>query len=550
MKQSRLFCLAVVSITLFGCNGNNTSVSSTASLSYELTDDMIAELAEGYQVLGIYRATIANVPSVSHYYKYNCNDTVYEYTSYQEAKENPTMDEVASSYRYEAFTTGEYSILTQANLNLNNEVTNYMVTDGYGNYLLWEETGFANAFRHLSSSDFLKTENDFEFKLDMTKTGFSSVYHALTAQFSSYMGLSMEYLTITTDGYKLKTYKMGFAQLQTLQGKMDIVVEGKFTAMGADVVKPLVPVEGTSDNDFERMFKTLQNQNYRLDVNLGVKSYKMSLENGKTLLWDEFDKNGKKSGSYGYYQTTSKLQGVTRINDQIYRDGNPISGDLVNIYPTLKISSMLFELDEEQSVNGKKVFNYRKDVPQDIAMYYDYGMMAGSIVGELSIIIETNKVTIINKLNLSTEEFVYYDIGNVKNSLNGINNTCDDLKWSELLSNQEENLETLYNKVPQEALDMIPTIGGIYSLVQLDVKTKPSEPVILLPSSSIGINLYNSYIEKLEQAGFSLDEILSETDKLAYTKDYINGQKVCVKVYYGSAIFSSAQMLIYPSIIS
>ena len=585
MKLNKLLSLSILGVLLVGCGSNtststsvNTSSDNSSSISssisstvepsvststsdprgpenYELTTAMLREFYEGYSVDGIYTAYVKDEVSYTNCYEYNCTETVYEFTSYEEVRSNPTKETVVSSYRYEGFDfdTG-INILTQSKLSLNNEVMNYLVTDGYGNLLTWDSTGFGNVFPELKVEYFEATENEFEFALDMTYAKLKPVYKALTSQFSSYMGLEMTSFKIRTDGYNIKEYFMDFAPLATMTGQMYITVEGEFTNAGSDVVAPLMPLEGEADYEFDEIFGRLQKQNYRLDVNLGVKSFKIALEDGAKLIYDEFDKNGKKTSSYGFYQVNDEtIQGVTKINDKIYADSLPGAGSLYNILPTLKISSVMFALSEE-STDERKVFKYREDAPSDAAFYYDYGMMGGSLVGDLTIILENEKVTIQNKLMYSTEEFVYYDIGNVKNIFSSYNTSCDGLKWSEILSNQEEELETLYKTIPQDVMDLIPTFGGTYANVTLNAKYKPSTPVIVakVSDTTAGNELYNSYVTKLLDAGFEENSEHS-TDKLqAYTKECtVNGEtkKVCVKIYYAFDAFSGSQFVVYPSIV-
>lgn len=588
MKAHKILYLCILGSMLVGCSSNistSTSTSSTNNISstsnsississsvnesssslstsdprgpqnYELTTAMLREFYEGYQVDGIYTAYIKDEVSYTNCYFYNCTDTVYEFTSYQEVLSNPTKDTVVSAYRYEGFDFGtDTKFLTQAKLSLNNEVVNYLVTDGYGNLLTWDSTGFGNVFPELKVEYFEETENEFEFALDMSIAKLKPVYKALTAQFSSYMGLEMTSFKIKTDGYNIKEFFMDFALLATTAGQMYITVEGEFTKTGSDVVTPIEPLAGEADYEFDEMFSRLQEQNYRLDVNLGIKSYKLALEDGTKLIYDEYDKNGFKTSSYGFYQVNDEvIQGVTKINDKIYADSLPGAGSLYNVLPTLQISSVLFTLSDE-STDERRIFTYREDAPSDAAFYYDYGMMAGSIVGDLTIILEDEKVTIQNKLMYSTEEFVYYDIGKVKNLFASYNKTCDNLKWSEVLSNQEKELEELYKVVPQDVMDQIPTFGGMYSKVTLDASYRPKTPVIVatVTSSAAGNELYESYVTKLLDAGFELNSEYS-TDKLkAYTKEcVINGEtkKICVKIYFAFDAFSGSQFVVYPSIV-
>ena len=566
--------IGLLGLLLAGCTANNSSsqnISPSSSFSesssleisssedprgpeeYELTTKMIREFQEGYRVDGIYTAYVKDEVYYTNCYEYNCTDTVYEFTQYEEVAKNPTKKKAVSSYRYEGYDFGtDTKYLTQAKLNLNNEVAHYLVTDGYGSLLPWYDTGFANVFNSLKPEYFVETENNFEFSLDLKHSGVRSCTQALVSQFSSYMGLSMTSFKIKTDGYSITDYFMDFQPLASSVGQMYITVEGKFTMAGAEVVQPIQPLEGTSDADFDNIFKELQKQNYRLDVNLGVKSFKLALEDAEKVIYDEYDKNGKKLSSYGYFQVDdTTLQGVTKINDVIYKDAEPGSGSLWNVIPTLEISSVLFDLSEE-STPTRKVFTYRKDAPNDIAFYYDYGMLAGSLVGDLTIILENNTVTIKNKLTYSTEEYVYYDIGKVKNLFASYQENCDNLKWSEILSNQEKELSTLLGIIPQEALDQIPTLGGSYSQVTLDANYRTPVIVATVMSTTEGQNLYNSYVSKLIDAGFEVSEEHSTEKLVAYTKEsVVNGETktLCVKLVFAADYLSGMQFVIYPSVI-
>ena len=79
----------------------------------------------------------------------------------------------------------------------------------------------------------------------------------------------------------------------------------------------------------------------------------MVVENAEGFIYDEFDSNGKKVSSYGfYYIRDGVLQGITEINGTIYADGPAGTGSMLNILPTLNISS---ELSSEVSVSISKL---------------------------------------------------------------------------------------------------------------------------------------------------------------------------------------------------
>lgn len=569
--MKKIVYLGLLTSLLVGCGNTNSSStsshnsinnisssevssSSLGPVSYDLTDDMIDALSEGYRAEGLYYAEVKNQIVSSFYYEYNCTDTVYEYTAYVDNAENPTKNKVEDSYRYEGYDFGDgVEYLTLAKINLNNEVVNYPVVDGYGELLTWNSTGFSNAFSTINSSYFEKTETEFEFELKMGLLGMNKLYSSLTSQFSSYMGLTAKSFSLTTDGYKITGYKMTYQPLQTMSGSMYITVEGNFVASGSDVVQPVQTFDGESNAIFDEAFEELRNHTYRVDIDLGVKSYKMVVENAEGFIYDEFDSNGKKVSSYGfYYIRDGVLQGITEINGTIYADGPAGTGSMLNILPTLNISSELFVLKEEK--DGKSVFEYNKEAPlaSEIGFSYDYGIFGGSKIGDLVVTISEGEVIIENKLKFNTETFRYYDINGVKRYFSNVSNSCDNLKWSDIISNQEEESEKLYQSISKEALDEIPTVGGFNSRIEVDATYRPEEPVFTVPLYMDGITLYTNYVAKLTNAGFEYNAELTVDEKEAYSKVCeINGETktIVAKIYLAQDYLSGSQFLIYPSVL-
>ena len=571
--MKKLGYLGLLSLFLFGCSSNSSSVNSTNSsnmisssssetqssstslqpVSYKLTDEMLDELNDGYRVEGFYNATVKGIAVSSFYYEYNCTSSVYEYTAYEDNVKNPTKDKVVESYRYESYTiTSGVRYLTLCKLNLNNEVMNYFVTDGVGN-LQWDSTGFGNVFSQISSLHFEKSDKEFEFNLKMNSNSLKKVYPALTSQFSSYMGLTAKSFTLITNGYKIVGYRMTYQPIAAVSGMMDIVVEGKFTKFGSDVVQPVVPFEGAKNDKFDNAFKALRNHSYKVDIELGVKAYDLVVENGRTLVYDEFNSKGKKVSSYGFNEIQDGiLQGITKINDVIYEDGGMGTGKLSDILPILKISSELFVLVEE--TNEKSVFKYNDNAPeiQSIGFNYDYGIFGGSKIGDLTISILDNEVIIENDLQYNTETFRYYDINNVAGYFSNIQKSTENLKWSDVLSNQEEEVKKLYDYIPKEVMDLIPVVGENNARVDLDATYKPQEPVIAVPPYIGGEALFNNYKEKLLNSGFVFDETLSTDGKEAFFRNCeVNGEskKLIVKIYLAQDYLAGSQFLIYPSLI-
>lgn len=556
-KESSPISSEISSSSLFESSSTveESSSSPEGPISYDLTTKMLTDLSEGYRAEGLYTAVVKDQIVSSFYYEYNCTDTVYEYTAYADNPSNPTKDKVEDSYRYEGYdVAGDGTkYLTLAKLNLNNEVVNYLVSDGVS-YLKWDSTGFANVFTQAKSSHFENSETDFEFDLRMGLTSLRGLYASFTSQFSSYMGLTAESFTLITDGYKAIGYRMTYAPLAATGGMMYITCEGKFTKIGSDVVKPIEPFDGETNEVFDDAIDSLREHTYRIDIDLGIKSYKMVVAKGTSLIYDEFDDKGRKVSSYGFNTIQEGvLQGITEINDVIYADGPYGLGSLEkDILPTLNLSSELFVLVEE--TQEKSVFKYNEEAPsiQEIGFNYDYGIFGGSKIGDLTITVLENEVIVENKLKYNTETFRYYDINKVGRYFNDIKTNSDGLKWSEILSNQEAESQKLYNAIPQEVMDLIPTVGGINARVDLDASYKPNEPVIKVPTYIGGANLDQLYSEKLIASGFELNETLSTDGKKAYTKACeVNGvaKTLVVKTFLAEDVLSGSQFLIYPSLI-
>ncbi len=563
MKTKNLLLLGILCTGLFACDNNVSESSSLPSSSTslgpkssELEEKMLKNLSSAYEVVGIFTAKVKEQVSYTNYYEYKCSDKVYEFKSYEEVKENPTRDVLTSSYRYEGFYYGETEYLTQAKLTLNNEVINYLVTDSSYNLLLWDSTGFSNVFKDLSIDNFEKTDNEYEFSLKMNDMNLFGVYQSITSQFSSYMGLELTSFAIKTDGYNIKEYEAVFAPLASQGGQLVCSVAGEFVNYGEDLVKPIEVIQGNENVEFKAAMDSLKTQNYNLKVELVDRTYEVEVENGEKIIWDQYNRKGNKVSSYGYYTYNDRLiQGVTRINGNIYHDKGFIEGSLASVVPTFSISSVFFNLSDKSTAD-KKIFTYREDVVKasEIGYYYDYGMLGGSNVGQLTITIENDKITIENQLQLGKEIYTYSNIGKVNNLFSVINKKCDNLTWSELASNNPIELEKMYNSIPKEILDSIPTPGGMYSQIEVDASTNPLTPVFAFPvtTSDAAVNIYAEMCTKLANLNFVFDEENSKDLISVYNKEIeVNNEvkTLSVKIQIAIDFLKGVQVLIYPSII-
>ena len=136
----------------------------------------------------------------------------------------------------------------------------------------------------------------------------------------------------------------------------------------------------------------------------------------------------------------------------------------------MKISSVFFT-EAEGSTPEKRIYKFNDEYKDVVTRNSDtFAILKGSVVGDLSIIVEQDKLTFENEFSGNTKEiYTYYDAGKVKDFTTAIYEDCSALTWSELLSNQPADLEKFYSgTITKEYLDQIPVIGGKRSLAVLN----------------------------------------------------------------------------------
>lgn len=557
-KLTGLSCLLTV-ILLFGCQSSTASSSSEgtsgAANGQELSDEALRKMAEGYSTLGIYSSGTLAMGYSSNYIETRCKSDEYILRSWDSVTGGtPTQEKLVTDVRYQPcriWSVMEY--LSEAELGLDNQIHLYPLVTSSGDYIYWSLSGYSNCFGDLTTDSFTREDEEtYSLKMNDEDLQKTNVYTALPTQFTGMMGLTLSSFRMKTDHGFPSSYEMSFEQIDTLYGTMTVFLSGEFTGIGFDVIGDLKPVEGDADSIFEEAIASLQNQNFRLDVTLPSKKLEIEVEDGGTVLYDIYNSKGKKTGSYGYYQFDgSTVQSVTRIGNAVYPDGERINGSMLSILPGFGISSVFFTKSE---TSDGLLYTYREDLSSGIAQSTDYGMMAGSSVGQLSILIQENQIVITNKLRIGEEKFIYRDIGKVSGLLDSLETNCDRLTWSELSSNQPEDLNTLLNTVPQEALDSIPTVGGNHAYVNLDVSYNPKKPVfVILPEDyNEGVEMFEAYASKLIAAGFEKNDNSGPNGGDLYTKScMVDGisRKVSAEIFLAADYFKTTQFLMYPGLI-
>lgn len=564
MKKRYLLLLSLPLLTMTSCGSTAQPNSSEEPSSIIINDtfdaSMINLLASGYSASGV--VSMGGESSYGGFYnqcvEVHCTESVFEYLAWSQSSLNAeaTRDKLNYDIRYESCELDSVNVLAETELGLNNKI-NYFPVQSNGSNIRWETAGYSNVYSLFKSTDFIKTENANEFSLVMGQKKFAFVYKAVAVQLTGLIGVEAESFVVRTDGEKPISYEVKCKDVMSTSGdKMEIYIKGNFTDFGSDVVKDIEPIEGNIDNDFETALTNLRDsKNWELDVELSNKSLHIENYNNEAVIYDLFDTEGKQTGSYGYIQPEKNVvQGVTKIGDTLYYDSDELSGSVTSILPDLDISSAFFK-KSEQSTENKLIYDF-KDEYIDVASSTDYGMLAGSSVGSLQIVIENETITILNKLSSTIQEkFVYSNIGGVSNLLTNVNKVCDDLTWSKIASNQPEELAILLEFLPKEALDQIPTIGGKHSYIILDASYNPTKPLFNIPISDYqdGQSISTEYRAKLVENEFTKTSESKTTNgtKYVYEKDcLVNGETKTVKaeIYLLYDIYSfSARLLVYPS---
>lgn len=551
----KLFVLGFLCMNLVACSTKTTtSISSNSSSSTQkpiatsITQEMLDTLAKGYKARAIFSYSIGDVVMSEQYIEFASTNTAYTYRAYEETIENPSLDVVTNEYRYEPNLIGGLPYVHQVELGFDNTIKKYPIVDQNYQLLSWENAGFGNCFSLLSPFSFTKVEENC-FSLNMTPQFDHKIASAIANQFSGLIGLTLQSLTFYIDGYNITDFCLTYAPISSLYGEVTYQSAGKFLDYGKDVIEKIKVIEGTLDEDFEKAMEALKSYNFKLDYSMPGQTLKIICEGKTKVLYEIYDSKGKKNSCYGYYQEGNLVQGITRIDNQIYKDSTPFEGSVMNALPTFAISSVFFDKSSDSTEN-KLIFTYRKDISKDIPHPSDYGMLNKQNVGDLTITIEDQCITITNQLTLGKETFKYYDLNQVTNLITNIQDSCDELTWSMLAYNQPDELNTLLQAIPQTALDQIPTIGNNTSYVILDAN-QPAVFTIPIDDYASGNQMIADYTEKLIENGFTLDTTNTLTGEL-YLKTIQIDHKTCqigARIYLAADFFVAPKVLVYPTYI-
>ena len=534
-----------------------TSVSSKPVVpTAELTDAMFAELKKGYSVESFTLKDYSDSQTYS-IFEADVNEFNYAERIFMTTSGSPLeKGKVIHDYHYQPDPSEKTKMLYDAGLSVGNTVI-YSPIMGEDPHtyeevpLTWEEGYYSNVFLDLSASAFdrVGTENKFSLIMNDATLEARGVYNKISMQFFNEIpDTEMQEFYLYTDGDDIVSFELIYTPYMSYDAMIAKSSFGNFTAAGSDVVDYIQPLEGEKDPVFEEAMKKLRRQNYELvqtqqayDFNqekfVSQGSYVSQVENGEKINYDYYAANGSKYMNYGYYgleyENETCKQGVVQLKGEFYKDYIYV-GSMEELLPSFALSSILFKKDASSTAD-KSVYTLDKSIrislenndsvftPFDADGYLDRLVY-------VTVTIEAEKINIHNETVHEGAgglilDCTYSNFDGVSDLMpeEKIHETSDGLVWSDLLSNNEENLKSIIRLFTQEVLDDIPTIGGVFSNVMSDVSSS-ANPIfyVMTYSSEDNDALVEEYSAKLLDAGYTANQ---NGENVNYTKPVTLGTR-------------------------
>jgi len=597
MKKQLILLTTILLATLSSCVGNTSSTSSidsvtsssevsseseTSSSSSEevltpttaITNDMLANLKIGYHAVVKKEISYDGEEDDNpRYYDAKVKDNVaymHFYENYETGKLNSYYDFFITPVKESDGLTYAY----QTGLGINNtliyepiEVTDSITKEDTN--LLWEDAYLDNPFKEMDASYFSKV-NDNEFKLDLSNTNVSSSDIELqlanqlffdTFPYSTSLPDIYEF-SLLTNGDKITGYSLEFESFtSSSSGVVTYKSSGKFLNQGNDVsITELTLLEGEEDADFTAAMTKLKTMNFKFDQvqysydYAGSNSFTKSLHydgfsDGTSLVYYAYDLTSD-SKIYAQALTPMTYEGMDGLGVYVPINGNYYSDSIFYTnYTNVKDYFSKFDFSSKfftkQVSDGKTIFTLDRSRRifrgNNIAMIspFDSDSYADLLVN-LTITIENDKITFFNQTTDDDEsglrfkiEFSNFGTYSTLLTSDTIKEDCSDLKWSDLLSNDQVSLNAITKSLTQDNLDAIPTIGGIYANVRADVSSGGASPILYTYTYSQEANseLLTEYSQKLVDASFTKVSNNDGSDTKAETFYYTKQITIKSKTY-------------------
>lgn len=554
MKRS---CILLSLIFLLGaCQGATENSASSDSFSSNIDEndssfkERLASLKNGFKGSSLLRSGTKSTGEKENYLDFAITSKGYQFVTYADADIGfAKRDQIVNKSLYTRYIAN--AVIEE--LGLDNQIHRTYITDSQGTYFTWDALNLKNPFASLDVDDFVfnKERNCYSLDLSDQSNKKKLIYSALANVFSGQIGYEPSEADFFLDGEKGLQYEIVMKDYSSSYGIVSTSLKGEITETGKDVVELPVKIQGEEDKLWEDAFKKYAGNNYKAEITLSSKKITAEVYSS-AIHYDEYDASGNKTGSYGYYQKDDEhVQGLTMIGGTSYVDASPIEGSMVGFLPSFTLSSKFF-VKSDESDDTKAVYEFNEAYRDKVANTTTaYSLLRNGGLGKLRVTITSDELLIENDLGDSgVNAYRYYDADEVTDFISGIKTSSDSLTWSELLSNQPEDLKKLYeNTISKKALDLLPIPGGSYSYANLSFNSKRNLAMVTfsLEDYQEGETFMENYTKKLVEKGFAQEEKEEGTDIL-FTKDVtIDGEnkKIGIEVKLAASYFQSPKIVCY-----
>lgn len=545
---------------------SDTSTSRTPDPTESLTADMYADFKLGYSATFISNKIYTEGKPSSNKFDTASTALKYRYTKYSYGNNNK-FSQVGTTKYYWAVERDGKTMTDDVSLSFDNTLRHKAYTEQdtvtLDNFeVQWQYTYFANVLANFESTDFSKKDSN-TFVLSSSKT--KDYSDQLKTQFFSPYSTNLpssdtNYFALKTDGDTIVGFELTCEAYTSSTDAMSFSSSGTFTGKGLEAYKDIAPVTGNDIPELQSILNELKTYNwnltqtqsqYSLDTNsmnpLGTLKVTVG-DNGNKEYWEYYNTSNKRTQSYGYMKyidpdtgKESKL-GVVKIGDNYYQDSYLYQGTMKDKMPSFNLSTKFFKKDEAASTNGKVVYktdysvelsddNYASEfiTPENMRGYEDRLI-------NITITKEGDKITIRNSTGSNDEDSglimncEFTDIGNVTNFMDEttMKTNLDGLKWSDLISPNENNYDTIIGKYGKDNIDSLPLIDNQHANLYIDNEQSETILYFYFYNQTSMDTLFTEYKSKLETAGLEVDTTKTATDDSVYYLKKgitINGKK-------------------------
>lgn len=564
MKYNKpiLLTIALLSISLASCDSKTSTSSSNSSFSFSSTNqtssslssttttnkfiEELNKLKKGYAFDGLFKAEFDNLKIQENLVEISANDDYYKFHEFEgveyginEERIIPNKNKASYTFNYshDIYEPTNEDLTYNSRYTFNNEIEKEIVLPSTDTPLIWETSGFKNAFSLVDENTFVK-ENENTYVYENTNSDEFAKY--ISTQIYGGGELTTSIVTLKMESDELSEIYVEFDKVVDSATNKEVIYtfNGTITSLGESSCGPLLPLTGTKYEELNEVINSLKLGNYHSksivkSESFGNSEYEGYLEKEKKY-FVYTTKNDEASYEDAYFEKDNVLHSATKINNDFYEDRIPFDYSLEEskMIPTFNLSPLFFI--ENKISNNKITYTLDRSYAIKTTLSNLFSPYSTDTIVDLTI--EINKVdNVINNVvikNVSDEnnyeEITFDQIGLINNyiEVSNIKNDISELKWSELLpiNNSVEELQSIYSVIPQDILDTIPNLGGYTTTIVAETNYFGGIDLIFQKSQTLNEaqTIFDNYISKLEQDSNYTKAIQQEGDTITtFTKPIV-----------------------------